>query len=120
MGVLPVVMSIGTIGLIVSEFTPIFAWLGLPFKPLLEILQVPKAELASQTMVVGFTDMLIPSIIASNIESEFTRFVVAAVSVTQLIYLSETGAVILGSSIPVSLGELFIIFTAHFILLTLL
>ncbi len=55
-------------------------------------------------MVVGFADMFLPAVIGSAIPNEMTRFVVATVSVTQLVYLSEVGAVILGSRIPVSLG----------------
>ena len=39
-----------------------------------------------------------------------TRFIVAVVSVTQLIYLSEVGVLILGSKLPVKLWELFVIF----------
>lgn len=39
-----------------------------------------------------------------------TRFIVAVISVTQLIYLSEVGGLILGSKIPVSLPELFVFF----------
>lgn len=108
--VIPIIMLIGTFALILSEYTSIFNILGIPFVPILKLLQVPEAELASQTMVVGFADMVVPSILAQQISSEFTRFVIAAVSVTQLIYMSETGAVILGSKIPVNLVELFIIF----------
>ena len=61
------------------------------------------------TMLV-FADMFLPSVIGSSIESEMTRFVVAATSVTQLIYMSEIGSIIMGSKIPVSLKDLFIIF----------
>ena len=43
-GVLPSVMAIGTIALILANFTPIFEWLGIPFRPLLQLLQVPEAE----------------------------------------------------------------------------
>ena len=39
-----------------------------------------------------------------------SRFIVAVISVTQLIYLSEVGGLILGSKIPVNLLELFILF----------
>lgn len=79
--------------------------------PLLELLQVPEAAEASKTMIVGFTDMLTPAIIASEgIASEMTRFIVATVSVTQLIYLSEVGGLILGSKLPVNIVELFVIF----------
>lgn len=109
-GVLPVVMAIGTLALVVAENTPIFSWLGAPFVPLLELLAIPDALKASETIVVGFADMFIPSIMAASIESEMTRFVIAALSITQLIYMSEVGALVLGSRIPVNLFELFLIF----------
>lgn len=109
--VLPVVMAIGTFAMIVAEYTPLFRWLGVPFIPLLELLQIPEAHQASQTIVVGFAEMFIPSILAANmIESELTRFVIAALSVTQLVYMSEVGALLIGSKIPVNLFELFVIF----------
>ncbi len=109
-GVLPVVMAIGTCALMLAEHTPLFTWLGAPFVPLLELLRLPEAEAASRTIMVGFADMFIPAILASSIESEMTRFVIAALSVTQLIYMSEVGALLLGSKIPVKLWELFLIF----------
>lgn len=109
-GVLPVIMAFGTVAVIIAEFTPIFAWLGIPFTPILNLLGVPFASEASQTMIIGFADMFLPSVIGASIESDLTRFVIAGVSVTQLVYLSEVGAVILGSKIPVSLLELFVIF----------
>ena len=108
--VLPVVMAIGTLALVVAENTSIFSVLGMPFVPLLELLHIPEAVAASETLVVGFADMFIPSIMAASIESEMTRFVIAAVSITQLIYLSEVGALILGSRLPINLLEMFIIF----------
>ena len=109
-GTLPVILAIGTIALIIAEFTPVFKILGIPFIPIYQLLQIPEAQLASQTVIVGFADMFLPSVIASSIESEITRFVVAATSVTQLIYMSEIGSIIMGSKIPVSLGNLFLIF----------
>ena len=110
-GVLPVVMCMATIALIIATYTPLFKILGVPFIPILQLLQVPEAVQASQTLVVGFADMLLPSVVASTtITSEMTRFIVAAVSVTQLIYMSEVGGVLLGSKIPVNIKELIIIF----------
>ncbi len=110
-GVLPVVLAFGTLALIVSHHTPVFEILGKPFIPLLELLNLPEPVSASKTILVGFTDMFIPSIIASKeITSELTRFVIATVSVTQLIYMSEVGALIIGTKIPIKLGEIFIIF----------
>lgn len=110
MGVAPVVMAFGLVALIFAEYTPVFEWLGMPFIPLLELMQVPEATAASQTMLIGFTDMFLPAIIGSSIETEMTRFVIGALSVTQLIYMSEVGGLLLGSKIPVSFRDLIVIF----------
>ncbi|MCA1020852.1 YjiH family protein [Halobacillus litoralis] len=110
MGVAPIVMALGTIALIIAEFTPFFTWIGMPFIPLLELMQVPYAAEASETILVGFADMFLPAIIGASIESEMTRFIIAALSVTQLIYMSEVGGLLLGSKVPVNLKDLFIIF----------
>lgn len=116
-GVLPVVMAIGTIALIIATHTSFFTILGAPFVPILKVLQIPEAVAASQTLFAGFADMLLPSVmVADTVSSEMTRFVVAVVSVSQLIYLSEVGAVILASKIPVKLWELFVIFIERTIL----
>lgn len=109
-GVLPTVMSMGAIALILAEYTKLFQILGVPFIPLLNLLQVPEAAQASQTLVIGFADMFLPSVLATTIKSEMTRFIIACISVTQLIYMSEVGGLLLGSKIPVKFKDLFIIF----------
>ncbi|SFL72598.1 YjiH family protein [Salibacterium qingdaonense] len=109
-GVLPVVMALGTIAVVIAENTPFFAIIGAPFVPLLDLLQVPEAAKASETMLVGFADMLLPSILGAGIESELTRFVIAALSVTQLIYMSEVGGLLLASKLPISFTDLVLIF----------
>lgn len=110
LGVAPIVMAIGTTALIIAENTPLFEWIGIPFIPVLELLQVPEAAAASESILVGFADMFLPAIFGSGIESELTRFVIASLSVTQLIYLSEVGGLLLGSKIPVDFKDLAIVF----------
>lgn len=110
-GVLPVVLAVGTVALMLAEYTPLLQYLGVPFRPLLDWMGVPEAKAASETMMVGFADMFIPSILAAGtITSPMTRFIVAALSVTQLIYMAEVGGLLLGSKIPVSFVNLVVIF----------
>ncbi len=109
-GILPVIMAIGTLALVIAEYTSVFTVLGAPFVPLLELLQIPYPEQASKSVMVGFADMFVPSILVSEVPSDLTRFVIAALSVTQLIYMSEVGALLLGSKIPVTLRDLFVLF----------
>lgn len=109
-GVAPVVLAFGTIALMLAEYTSVFAILGKPFEPLLMLFGIPEAAAAAQTMVVGFADMFLPSILGASIESEMTRFFIATMSVTQLIYMSEVGGLLLGSKIPVNFKDLLVVF----------
>lgn len=110
-GVIPVVMAFGTIALIFAEYTSVFTFLGKPFVPILSVLGIPEAAEAAQLMVVGFTDMFLPAILAEGtITSELTLFVVATISVTQLVFMAEVGGLLLGSKIPVNFLDLVMIF----------
>ena len=110
LGLLPLVFAIGTVALILAEFTPLFTWLSYPMVPVLELLRIPEAEAAAPATLVGFADMFLPAVLATNIESELTRFVIACLSLTQLIYMSEIGALLLKSKIPIKFWELIAIF----------
>jgi nucleoside recognition membrane protein YjiH len=109
-GLIPVIFAIGTIGLGLAEYTPVFNWLSAPLVPLLELLQVPEAAEAAPAMIMGFADMYLPALVGKSIESEMTRFIVGAASITQIIYMSEVGALILKSNIKLNVLELFMIF----------
>lgn len=106
----PIIMAFGTIALVLAEYTSFFKILGMPFEPILALLQIPEAGAAAQTMIVGFADMLLPAVLGAGIESELTRFFIATVSVTQLIYMSEVGGLILGTKLPLNIWKLFVIF----------
>ena len=108
---LPLVMAWGTLALVVAEFTPIFKWISLPIVFILELLNIPNATQAAPAVLVGFADMFLPSIMVSGEGFDIlTKFIIGALSISQLLYLTETGAVILKSDIPLYLKDLFIIF----------
>lgn len=107
---MPLVMCWGTLSLIVAEYTPIFKILSYPIVFLLNILQVPGATEVAPAVLVGFADMFLPSILVSGVEHEITRFIIGALSFTQLIYMTETGAIILKSDIDLNLKDLFVVF----------
>ncbi|RQW21274.1 YjiH family protein [Bacillus sp. C1-1] len=109
-GMLPLVMAIGTIALVIAEFTPIFTYLSYPLVPVLEWMNIPEAAQAAPALLVGFADMFLPAILGAGIESELTRFVIGAVSLIQLVYMSEIGVMLMRSSIPISFWQLFVIF----------
>ncbi len=109
-GLMPPLMFIATLGLMVVEFTPLMQWLSVPLIPVLEVLRVPEAASAAPALLVGFAEMFLPAVIAVDINSELTRFIIISVSITQLIYMSEVGVLILKTRIPLNFPELAVVF----------
>lgn len=116
LALIPLVMALGTIALVIAEYTPIFKIISYPLIPVLTLLGLPEAAEAAPTFLVGFADMFLPAVLGSGIESELTRFVLAGVSLAQIIYMSEIGLLILRSNIPVKIWELALIFVLRTII----
>lgn len=102
---IPVIVFVGTCGLIVAEATPLFRWLALPLVPLYELLQIPDAQLVAEATLVGFVDMYLPTLFIQGSESEVARFIVGTLSFTQLIFMAETGSILLRTQMRYSFGE---------------
>ena len=109
-GLMPPLVGIATLGLALAEYTPVFQILAYPFGLILSWMQLPEAGAASPALLAGFAEMFLPAVIAQGIESEVTRFVVIAVSITQLIFMSENGLLILKSRIPLNFAHLVLLF----------
>jgi nucleoside recognition membrane protein YjiH len=107
---MPIVLFLGTVSLVIAEYTPLFDVISRPLVPLYTLMAVPDAAVAASATLVGFADMFLPAIFVQGSEYEITRFIIGAMSFTQLIYMTETGAVILRSKIPVKIQDLAIIF----------
>ncbi len=103
-------MALGTIALIVAEYTAFFDYISIPMAYYLQLLQIPEAAAAAPATLVGFADMFIPAVILSGIEAELTRFVVGVLSLVQIIYMTEVGILMLVSKLPLDLKDLLIIF----------
>lgn len=109
-GLVPAVIAVGGIGLILAEETQILQVITAPIVPLLTFAGLPEAAAAAPALIAGFLDMFLPALLASGIESELTRFVVGVLSVTQLIYMSEIGILMIKCEIPLKFWHLFVVF----------
>ncbi|MBJ3764596.1 YjiH family protein [Maribius pontilimi] len=114
----PATVAIAMIAMILAEYTPIFDWISAPFVPILNFAGVESAAEAAPSLVVGFADMYLPALIGESIESKETRFLIAILSVSQLIYMSEVGAILLRSNLGLNLGHLALIFVIRTIIAT--
>jgi nucleoside recognition membrane protein YjiH len=109
-GLMSPLMLIATVGLILVEYTPLMTWLSYPLIPVLDLLRLPESAAAAPALLVGFAEMFLPAVLAKGIESELTRFVIISVSITQLIYMSEVGILILKTQIPLNFMDLVVVF----------
>lgn len=91
----PVMMAYGTILLIISIYTPIMKFIAIPMIKILEMFSIPGAEQAGPALLIGFVDMFLPAVLGSTIEFKITRFIIGCMSISQLLYMTETGIIIL-------------------------
>ncbi|MEE8220983.1 MAG: hypothetical protein V3R21_04430, partial [Woeseiaceae bacterium] len=103
-------MALATIAALITFHTPVFTWLSYPFIALLEFAQLPDAAAAAPALLSGYLDQYMPAIVAAGIDSNITSFILAGLSVCQLIFMSELGVIILSSSLPLSVTDLAVIF----------
>ena len=103
-------LALATIAALLVFHTPVFSWLGSPFISLFEFAQLPEPSAAASALFSGFLDQYMPAIAAGGIESNSTSFVLAGLSVCQLVFMSEVGVIILRSRLPIGITDLVAIF----------
>jgi nucleoside recognition membrane protein YjiH len=117
MYVMPKVFSLMTAvcvsAMVLAFYTPVFSWIGVIFRPLLSLLGVREASLIADSFAVGIAEMFLPVLMISDkadVLSEGARFMVAAVSMVQIIFFSDSACVMLALKMPVTFKDLVIIF----------
>lgn len=107
---IPIVVAWGMIALMIATYTPVFKWISYPMGLYLQLFGVEEAFAVAPATLIGFTDMFIPALLITGIESVKTKFIIGVLSLVQIIYLTEVGAIIIKSEIPLNLWKLFLIF----------
>ncbi len=79
-------MGFAIVAALITFHTPIFSWLAYPFIPLLELVGLGDASGVAPGLFSGFLDQYMPAIVASGIEHDRSSFVLAGLSVCQLIF----------------------------------
>lgn len=115
--VTPSLMTIGTIALIISEYTGFFDIFGIVFYPFFKLVGLPDAMEAASTLMGSFADNFIPGIIASTTVSDaMTKFVIILISYNSLIYMTGPGSIMVQTETGLTLTELFILFLQRVVL----
>jgi len=106
-GFIPIIMAVGTLSLIIAEFTPLLDIISFPFVYLYEFLGFSgeAATAMAPASLAGFADMYLPAIFISGVASEAARFFIGALAFTQLVFLSETGMILTKTEIGLNFWD---------------
>ncbi|WP_044736480.1 YjiH family protein [Geobacillus kaustophilus] len=119
MGILPSIMSVGLIGLLLAEYTPLFDWLGYLFYPFTLLLQIPEPLLAAKASAIEIAEMFLPALLVTEAPL-VTKFIIAVVSVSAILFFSAVIPCILSTEIPLSLPRLLVIWFERTVLTLIL
>lgn len=103
-GFLPTIMAIGTLSLVIAEYTPFFDVISIPFLYFYQFIGYAKevAQSMAPASVAGFADMYLPALFISGSPSEASRFFIGVLAFTQLVFMSETGMILVKTKIGMS------------------
>lgn len=111
-GFLPIIMAVGTVSLVIAEYTPFFSIISAPLVYLYTFIGYSKEVAASMApaSVAGFADMYLPALFISGSVSEASRFFIGVLAFTQLVFMSETGMILVKTKIGLSFLDVIKVF----------
>lgn len=115
MGVIPSILSIGLLGMILATYTPVFDWLAYIFAPFTYLLQMPEPMLTAKALSVSIAEVFLPALVVTQ-ATLVTKFVVAVVSISSVLFFSAVIPLILSTEIPLKLRHILIIWFERVVL----
>lgn len=116
----PLLMSIGVLGILAANHTPIFDWLGYIFYPFTLLVRVPDALLAAKASSVSIAEMFLPAALIPETAPLITRFLIAIVSVSEILFFSASIPCMMATEIPLKMTDYFLIWVERVILTILI
>ena len=106
--VVPTILSVGLLGLLLAQHTPLFDLLGWLLWPLTWLLALGEPLETARALSAGLAEMFLPAILLKDADL-LVRYVTAVVSVSSVLFFSASIPCILATRIPVSVGQLVVI-----------
>ncbi|MDO5116776.1 MAG: YjiH family protein [Synergistaceae bacterium] len=114
--VIPSIMSVGLLGLVLAEYTPLFDWFGYVFYPFFKVFGIEQAALAGKAAAISLPEMFLPAILVAKTATPLVKFVIAVVSISEILFFSASIPCILGTDIPISLKDIIVIWFERVVL----
>ena len=107
-------MSIGLLGLVLAKYTSIFDFIGYIYLPFTKILGFENPHLIAKALSTSIAEMFLPAILVTK-ESLIVRYVVAIVSISEILFFSASIPCILSTNIKIKITDLLIIWVQRVI-----
>ena len=109
--ILGTILAVGTVALLLARHTPVFHWLGRPLERLYVLAGFANPSLLAQASLAGITEMYIPALLAQGASMQ-GRFFIAVLSVSQLIFFSSVGPMMVDMfrEVPIRFRHLVVLF----------
>ena len=106
--VVPSILAIGTLGLLLAKYTPVFDVLGYLLYPFAWLSQLDSPMQVSSALASGLAEMFLPAIQSTDLAAG-ARFTVGVVSVSSILFFSASIPCVLATEIPVSIWQMVVI-----------
>ena len=106
-------------GMLLYLYTPIFEWLGIIFRPIMWLVQIPPDEVVTAATGAAFSllEVTIPSmLVMAGDWSYHIRYMMAVVPITSVIFLGSFVPSLISTNLPVKFWHLMVIWLERMIL----
>ena len=114
--VIPAITSVGLLGLWLAEFTPVFDWFGYVFYPFFKVFGVAQPVLGGKAAAICLPEMFLPAILIKGSGTMLLKFVIAVVSISEILFFSASIPCIMGTDIPLKIRDILVIWFERVVL----
>ncbi|MDR2529888.1 MAG: YjiH family protein [Synergistaceae bacterium] len=107
--VIPSITSVGLLGLVLAEYTPLFDYFGYVFYPFFAVFGVSDPALAGKAAAMSLPEMFLPALLIAKNATPLLAFVIAVVSISEILFFSASIPCLMGTDIPIKLRDIVII-----------
>ena len=116
LGIGPSLMSVGFLGLLLAEYTPVFDIIGYIFVPFAMLMGFGgEAIMMGKACAISLAEMFLPANIVAG-ASPMAQYVTAIVCVSEILFFSASIPCVMGTDIDISLKDILIIWVERIIL----
>ena len=113
--VVPIIMSVGLVGLYLAKHTPVFDAAAYFLWPWIAMMNRPEALPIAKAAALGIVEMFLPALVSTELSLP-ARFVIGVQSVSAILFLSASIPCILSTSIPITVAEMILLWFQRTIL----